>query len=157
MLRVPMRWCCSTACTEPDFDLERLQVVPRISLSTPAEIRLPLLWISLLHRRIRASLAASHGVDSAAEVVKYLLAGADAVMTTSALLRHGAGHVATLVEGLQEWMQDKGYASVRQLQGIMSQQRMTDPDAFERASYIKTLEHYDSDPVPETTPETAVR
>ena len=141
----------------PDFDLERLQVVPRISLSTPAEIRLPLLWISLLHRRIRASLAASHGVDSAAEVVKYLLAGADAVMTTSALLRHGAGHVATLVQGLQEWMQDKGYASVRQLQGIMSQQRMTDPDAFERASYIKTLEHYDSDPVPETTPETAVR
>ena len=141
----------------PNFDLEHLQVVPRISLSSPAEIRLPLLWISLLHHRIKASLAASHGVDSAVEVIKYLLAGADAVMTTSALLRHGAGYVATLVEGLQEWMQSKDYASVRQMQGVMSQQRMSDPDAFERANYIRTLEHYDSDPVPETTPETAVR
>ena len=141
----------------PDFDLERLQVVPRISLSTPAEIRLPLLWISLLHGRIKASLAASHGVDSAAEVIKYLLAGADAVMTTSALLRHGVEHLATLVEGLREWMHHKDYASVRQMQGVMSQQHTTDPDAFERANYIKTLEHYGNEPVPGTTPETALR
>ena len=141
----------------PDFDLERLQVVPRISLSTPAEIRLPLLWISLLHGRIEASLAASHGVDSAAEVIKYLLAGADAVMTTSALLRHGVEHLATLVEGLREWMHHKDYASVRQMQGVMSQQHTTDPDAFERANYIKTLEHYGNEPVPGTTPETALR
>jgi dihydroorotate dehydrogenase (fumarate) len=141
----------------PDFDLERLQVVPRISLSTPAEIRLPLLWISLLRGRIEASLAASHGVDSAAEVIKYLLAGADAVMTASALLRHGIEHLATLVDGLQHWMQGKGFSSVRQLQGLMSQQRVSDPDAFERASYIRTLEHYDSATVPGNKPRSAVR
>ncbi len=140
----------------PDFDLERLQVVPRISLSTPAEIRLPLLWISLLHSRIKASLAASHGVDSATEVIKYLLAGADAVMTTSALLRHGVGHLATLVEGLQQWMQRHGYHSVRQLQGLMSQRRSADPDAFERANYIRTLEDYDGNRADENTPTAAV-
>jgi dihydroorotate dehydrogenase (fumarate) len=140
----------------PDFDLERLQVVPRISLSTPAEIRLPLLWISLLHDRIKASLGASHGVDSAAEVVKYILAGADAVMTTSALLRHGVEHLATLVDGLQQWMQRKGYSSVRQLKGLMSQRRISDPDAFERAVYIRTLEHYDSNSAVAKTAGTAV-
>jgi len=139
----------------PDFDLERLQVVPRISLSTPEEIRLPLLWISLLRGRIRASLAASHGVDSATEVVKYLLAGADAVMTASALLRHGVQHLATLVQGLEQWLHHKGYGSVRQMKGIMSQQRVSDPGAFERANYIKTLEDYDSDPVAANTPQTA--
>jgi len=140
----------------PDFDLERLRVVPRISLSTPAEIRLPLLWISLLHGRIRASLAASHGVDGAAEVVKYLLAGADAVMTTSALLRHGVEHLATLVEGLEQWLQRKGYTSVSQIKGLLSQRRVADPGAFERANYIKTLEQYDTDPVPGNPPGSAL-
>jgi dihydroorotate dehydrogenase (fumarate) len=140
----------------PDFDLEHLQVVPRISLSTPAEIRLPLLWISLLHDRIKASLGASHGVDSAAEVVKYILAGADAVMTTSALLRHGVEHLATLVEGLQQWMQRKGYSSVQQLKGVMSQRRVSDPDTLERAAYIRTLEHYDSNSAAGNSPRTAV-
>ena len=140
----------------PDFDLERLQVVPRISLSTPAEIRLPLLWISLLHDRVKTSLAASHGVDTAAEVIKYLLAGADAVMTTSALLRHGVEHLATLVEGLEQWLQRKGYASARQIRGLMSQQRIADPGAFERAGYIKTLEDYEGIPAPDRPTRSAV-
>lgn len=129
----------------PDFDLDRLQVVPSINLSTPAEIRLPLLWISLLHGNINASLAASHGVDSAKEVVKYLLAGADAVMTTSALLKHGVDHLRTLIDGLQHWMQQNDYDSVGHIKGIMSQRRVSDPSAFERANYIKTLENYKSD------------
>lgn len=140
----------------PDFDLERLQVVPRLSLSSPAEIRLPLLWISLLHDRIKASLAASHGVDSAAEVVKYLLAGADTVMTTSALLRHGVEHLGTLIEGLEQWLQRKDYVSVRQIKGLMSQRRTADPGAFERANYIKTLEHYDSAAVTGNSPSRAL-
>lgn len=123
----------------PDFDLESMQVVPHINLSVPAEIRLPLLWISLLRGKIKASLAASHGVQSSTEVVKYLLAGADAVMTTSALLQHGVGHITTLVDGLRDWLQQKGYTSVREIQGIMSQKRVSDPSAFERANYIKTL------------------
>ena len=85
---------------QPDFDLEKLEVAPTLQLSRPDEIRLPLLWIAILHGRLEVSLAASTGVHSQDEVVKYLLAGADAVMTTSALLEHGPRHLDTLVSGL---------------------------------------------------------
>jgi dihydroorotate dehydrogenase (fumarate) len=127
---------------QPDFDLDQLEVVPDLQLSTPAEIRLPLLWIAVLYGRVRASLAATTGVETATEVVKYLLAGADAVMTTSALLRHGPAHLGTLVDGLCDWMQEKGYESVAQMQGAMSQQKVADPQAFERANYIRILHSY---------------
>jgi dihydroorotate dehydrogenase (fumarate) len=100
------------------------------------------LWIALLHGRCAASLAASTGVHRPAEVVKYLLAGADAVMTTSALLEHGPQHLGTLVAGLDDWLDRRGYASVRQMKGSMSQRKVADPTAFERANYIKTLESF---------------
>ena len=131
----------------PDFDLEQLQVVPSVKLSTAAEIRLPLLWLSLLYGHIKASMAASHGIHSATEVVKCLLAGADVTMTTSALLQHGVKHLATLVDGLQQWMEQKEYNSVGQMKGIMSQRLAADPSAFERANYIKMLEAFKSNPV----------
>jgi dihydroorotate dehydrogenase (fumarate) len=133
---------------QPDFDLEGLEVVPNLELSTPSEIRLPLLWISILYGRINASLAASRGVYSATEVVKYLMAGADAVMTTSALLKHGIGHLTRLVQGLDAWMEQKHYASVKQMKGSMSQRHVADPTAFERANYIKMLESYKSPYMP---------
>lgn len=127
---------------QPDFDLDRMQVTPSLELSSPAEIRLPLLWIAILHGRIDASLAATTGVESVTEVVKYLLAGSDAVMTTSALLRHGPGYCRTLVTELQQWLDRRGYDSVRQIQGSMSQQHVKDPTAFERANYIRMLQSY---------------
>lgn len=127
---------------QPDFDLDQLAVVPNLELSTPLEIRLPLLWIAVLRGRLRASLAATSGVQTPAEVVKYLLAGADAVMTTSALLRNGPSHLRTLVEGLREWMADQGYASVAQLRGAMSQRNVADPEAFERANYVRILQSW---------------
>ncbi|MEX0703500.1 MAG: dihydroorotate dehydrogenase-like protein [Planctomycetales bacterium] len=127
---------------QPDFDLDRMEVVPNLELSTPSEIRLPLLWIAVLHGRIRASLAATTGVESATEVVKYLLAGADVAMTTSALMRHGPEHLGTLVDGLRDWMTRREYESVRQMQGAMSQQHVADPSAFERANYIRMLQSY---------------
>jgi len=128
---------------QPDFDLDRLEVVPNLDLSTPHEIRVPLLWIAVLYGRIQASLAATRGVYSAAEAVKYLMAGADAVMTTSAMLKHGIGFLTTLVDGLQAWMAEKGYKSVEQMRGAMSRQHCTDPSAFERANYIKILDSYE--------------
>jgi dihydroorotate dehydrogenase (fumarate) len=127
---------------QPDFDLETLEVAPTLALSRPEEIRLPLLWIAILHGRLDASLAASTGVQSASEVVKYLLAGADAVMTTSALLQHGPQHLAALVHGLRQWLDQRGYASVEQMKGSMSQKSVADPTAFERANYIKILESF---------------
>jgi len=125
---------------QPDIDLVRLSLQRDIALSTPAEIRLPLLWIGVLSGHVRGSLAAATGVDSADEVVKYLLAGADAVMTTSALLRHGIGHVRTLVDGLAQWLEARDAASLGAMRGRMSQRRVSDPTAFERANYIHMLQ-----------------
>jgi dihydroorotate dehydrogenase (fumarate) len=127
---------------QPDFDLDRLDVAPTLELSSPAEIRLPLLWLALLHGRVDASLAATTGVHTASEVAKYLLAGADAVMTTSALLTRGPGHVRTMVDELSAWLDRKGFASVAQIRGSMSQRHVADPTAFERANYMKILQSW---------------
>lgn len=129
---------------QPDFDLEKLEVLTNLELSKASEIRLPLLWIAILYGRIKASLAATRGVEGPEEIVKYLMAGADAVMTTSALLRHGIGHLTTLVNGLSTWMERKKYTSVQQMKGSMSQQKVDNPSAFQRANYIKILEGYKS-------------
>jgi dihydroorotate dehydrogenase (fumarate) len=127
---------------QPDMDLDEMEVVTDLKLSTPDEIRLPLLWLGVLHGRINASLAASSGVHSPVELIKYLLAGADAVMTTSAMLQQGIGFLTTLVDGLQAWMDAMQYDSVAQLKGSMSQANSLNPGAFERANYIKILENY---------------
>ena len=127
---------------EPDLDIARLEVLTDLNLSQPNEIRLPLLWLAVLSGRVKASLAATTGVTSADEVVKYLLVGADVVMTTSALLRHGVDHMAVLIAGLASWLRSREFASVNQMRGIMSQERMQDPQAFERANYIKILQGY---------------
>jgi dihydroorotate dehydrogenase (fumarate) len=102
------------------------------------------LWIALLYGHLKASLAATTGVHSHVEVIKYLMAGADVVMTTSALLKNGIECLTTLRDGLKEWMENKGYTSVEQMKGSMSQQHIADPTAFERSNYIKILERYKS-------------
>jgi dihydroorotate dehydrogenase (fumarate) len=127
---------------QPDLDLVRLQVLTDLKLSDPAEIRLPLLWLAVLSGRIEASLAASTGVMTADEVVKYLLVGADVVMTTSALLRFGVGHMAALLGGLEKWLAARDFTSLEAVRGIMSQSKLRDPQAFERANYIKILHGY---------------
>jgi dihydroorotate dehydrogenase (fumarate) len=129
---------------QPDFDLDALEVRTTLELSTASEIRLPLLWIALLHGRLEASLAATSGVHGAAEALKYVMAGADVAMTTSALLRHGPNHIQTLVNDITAWMERREYDSIRQMKGSMSQLKVEDPTAFERANYIKVLESYES-------------
>ena len=104
---------------QPDIDPETLAVVSGVDLSSPAEARLPRTWIALLRGRVRASLAATTGVEEPADVAKYLLAGADVVMTTSALLRHGPQHAAVLLDGLSDWMPRKGFATVDELRGML--------------------------------------
>ncbi|OQW94968.1 MAG: dihydroorotate dehydrogenase [Beggiatoa sp. IS2] len=129
---------------QPDFDIEQLEVASTLEYSTPNEIRLPLLWIAVLYGRVKASLAATRGVHSADEVVKYLLAGADVVMVASAFLEHGPGFAKTLITGLQDWMEPRNYTSLQNLKGAMSRQHVVNPSAFERANYIKILESYKS-------------
>jgi len=127
---------------QPDLDLARLEILTDLRLSESQEIRLPLLWLAVLSGRVKASLAASTGVSSANEIVKYLLVGADVVMTTSSLLRHGPGHITTLLEGLETWLNARDFKSLEQVRGIMSQRNLRDPGAFERANYIKILQGF---------------
>jgi dihydroorotate dehydrogenase (fumarate) len=127
---------------QPDIDLGQLRLLTDLKLSQPNEIRLPLLWLAVLSGRTGASLAATTGVTSVDEVIKYLLAGADVVMTTSALLRHGVGFAAVLLEGLEAWLAAREFSSLKEVRGLMSQRKLKDPQAFERANYIKILQGY---------------
>jgi dihydroorotate dehydrogenase (fumarate) len=124
---------------QPDIDPEALAVVPSVGLSSPAEARLPRTWIALLHGRVRASLAATTGVETSADAAKYLLAGADVVMTASALLRHGAEHATVLLDGLSDWMTRKGFATLDEVRGMLAVPRGTDEAAYERAGYVGAL------------------
>ncbi len=127
---------------QPDIDLENLKVDPKVTLSNSDEIRLPLRWIGILRREITASLAATSGVHSVDDAVKLLLVGADAVMMTSALLKHGPAHVAKVRRDLEDWLVDHEYESVAQMRGSMCQAHYGDPLAFERANYMNALVSY---------------
>jgi len=142
--RPPTAWCFSNRFYQPDIDVENLDVSPRLVMSNSEEIRLPMRWIAILHGRVNCSLAASTGVHSGMDATKLLLAGADVVMMTSALLQHGIGHIATVTAEMAKILKEKEYASVQEARGVMSQKTVEDPSAFERANYMKTLQGYDS-------------
>src|SRR4029077_16661140 len=121
-----------------------LSVVGQVNLSSPAEARLPRAWIALLHGRVQASLAATTGVETSSDVAKYLLAGADVVMTASALLRHGPEYATVLLDGLCEWMERKGYTTVDVLRGLLAVPIAADEAARERADYVSALRQANS-------------
>jgi dihydroorotate dehydrogenase (fumarate) len=124
---------------QPDIDPEQLVVLPRVNLSSPADARLARTWIALLRGRVSASLAATSGVEVPADVARYLLAGADVVMTTSALLRHGPSYAADLLDGLSSWMARKGFETVEQVRGLLAVPRESDGAAYERAGYVTAM------------------
>ena len=125
---------------QPDLDLETLDVTPRLELSRPGELRLPLRWTAILRPQLpETSLALTSGVASGADVAKALLAGADVVMTASEVLRQGAQRAAGLLAELVEWMQVSEYESVDQLRGSVAQHAVRDPGAYERAQYQRVL------------------
>ncbi len=126
---------------QPDLDLETLDVVSRVDLSRPADLRLPLRWIAILRPQLPAgfSIAATSGIHSGTDVLKALMVGADVAMMTSALLRHGPGHIRTVEAELRAWMTDHDYESVAQLRGSVDHAAAADPSAFERANYMTTL------------------
>jgi dihydroorotate dehydrogenase (fumarate) len=127
---------------QPDLSPDTRHVVPSLELSTPAELRVPLRWIGLLHGRVHADLAATTGIHTGIDAAKALLAGASVAMMTSALLRNGPGHVRVVEQELMAWGDEQEYESVAQLRGSASQRHVTDPAAFERANYIETLVDY---------------
>jgi len=127
---------------QPDIDLQNLEVVPNILLSTPMAMRLPLRWIAILYGRVKADLAATSGVHRATDALKMLMAGAAVTTLASALLRHGIKHLATVESEMRQWMQEHEYESVAQMRGSMSQRNCPDPSSFERAQYMKAISSY---------------
>lgn len=125
---------------QPDFDINQLTIVNDLHFSVASEIRLPLLWIALLYQKVKLSLAATTGVQSVVEVVKYLLAGADVVMTASSLYKNGIEYLNDMNRDLDNWMNMMGFENLAAFKGSMSQQNVSDPTAYERANYIKILE-----------------
>jgi dihydroorotate dehydrogenase (fumarate) len=122
---------------QPDIELETREVFPRVVLSTPTAMRLPLRWIAILRGHIRASLAGTSGIHRATDALKMLMAGADVTMLCSALLARGIEHIGVVEREMREWMEQHGYDSVEQLKGCMSQEKCPDPAAFERAQYMR--------------------
>lgn len=127
---------------QPDIDIENLEVVPRLKLSDSSELLLRLRWLAILARQSRMSLACSGGVHTAADAIKALMAGANAVQLVSALLMHGPGHLKTIIQGVHKWMEEHEYSSMRQMIGSMSLSRCPDPAAFERANYMRVLQSW---------------
>lgn len=127
---------------QPDIDLETLEVVPNLLLSTPFAMRLPLRWIAILHGRIATSLAATSGIHRATDALKMLMAGADVTMLCSVLMSRGIDYIGTMEQEMQEWMEKHEYESVEQLKGSMSQRHCPNPGTFERAQYMRALSTY---------------
>ncbi|HPO16758.1 MAG TPA: dihydroorotate dehydrogenase-like protein [Candidatus Hydrogenedentes bacterium] len=127
---------------QPDFDLDDLEVVPNLTLSTSSSLRLRLRWVAILYGRVKMDMAISGGVHTSEDVVKCMMAGANVAMTTSALLKFGISHLETLQKGLVEWMEEHEYESIEMMQGSMSQKSVAQPAAFERANYMRVLTTY---------------
>lgn len=126
----------------PDFDLERLEVMPRLTLSSPHELLVRLHGVAILYGHVRADLAVTGGVHGPEDVLKSMMAGARVAMMTSALLLHGIRHLTAVRDGVREWMEAHEYASITEMQGSMSYRSVVDPSAFERANYMRVLSSY---------------
>lgn len=125
-----------------DLDIKTMSVAPRVELSTSSELLLRLHWLAILHGRVRPALAVSGGIATSEDGVKAILSGADAVQLVSALLRHGTQYVKTIRDGLEHWMEEHGFASLDEMRGLASFEDVTDPEALERANYIRTLQSW---------------
>lgn len=124
---------------QPDFDLDELDIIHNLDLSTSADMRLPLRWVSILYGKVHADFALTSGVHTATDVIKAMMAGAKVTMTASTLLNHGEQAVGEILGGVEAWMKEREYESIEQMQGSMAQKNVREPAAFERANYMKVL------------------
>jgi dihydroorotate dehydrogenase (fumarate) len=124
---------------QPDFDLDELEIVHSLDLSTSAELRLPLRWISILYGKINADFGLTSGVHTSKDVLKAMMAGAKVAMMASNLLHNGEQVIPSMLNELEAWMKEREYVSINQMQGSMSQKSVKEPAAFERANYMKVL------------------
>jgi dihydroorotate dehydrogenase (fumarate) len=124
---------------QPDISLEKLSLKNDMTLSHPSEMLLPLRWIAILYGRVKADLAASTGVYDASSAIKMLLAGATVVQLAAALVKNGIPYLSKMREGLEDWMDKRGHATLGDFRGTLSQRVIRDPGAFERAQYVHLI------------------
>ncbi|HYJ46173.1 MAG TPA: dihydroorotate dehydrogenase-like protein [Pyrinomonadaceae bacterium] len=127
---------------QPDFDIEKLEVVPRLVLSDSHDLRLPLTWVAILYGKVPVDFAITSGIHTYADVLKALMAGANVAMMASELLQNGVGRIHQILREVQAWTEDHEYESLSQMIGSMSQRNVAEPAAFERANYMKMLDAY---------------
>ncbi|MBI2757055.1 MAG: dihydroorotate dehydrogenase-like protein [Chloroflexi bacterium] len=124
---------------QPDFDIEELSIAHTLDLSTSADLRLPLRWISILHGQVDVDFALTSGVHTAVDVLKAMMSGANSAMMASELLHYGVERIPAILSEIETWMDTHQYTSIIQMQGSMSQKSVAEPAAFERANYMKVL------------------
>jgi dihydroorotate dehydrogenase (fumarate) len=127
---------------QPDLDIEQLEVVPTVELSSSRALRLRLAWVAVLYGKLDVDLAVTGGVHTSEDVLKAMMAGANVAMLTSALLKHGIGHLALVRESMAAWMEEHEYESVAQMRGSLCQSAVADPNAYERGNYLRVLSSY---------------
>jgi dihydroorotate dehydrogenase (fumarate) len=127
---------------QPDFDLENLEVAPRLVLSNSNELRLPLRWVASLYGRLSVDFAITSGIHTSQDIIKGLMAGANVTMMASELLQNGVRRIGQVLNELVTWLNEHEYESVMQMIGAMSQKHCAEPAAFERANYMKMLQSY---------------
>jgi dihydroorotate dehydrogenase (fumarate) len=127
---------------QPDIDIEELEVIPNLQLSSPVEMRLPMRWIAILYGNVDCSMALTSGIHSSEDVIKAVMVGADVANLCSVLLKEGIGKIDELLQGVTTWMEEHEYESVEQMKGSMSHKSVPEPAAFERANYMKVLNSY---------------
>ena len=127
---------------QPDIDPESLDVVRSLHLSDSSELPLRLRFLAILFGNVRLSLAATGGVHTSLDALKAIMAGASGVQMVSALLMRGPEHLKTVVAGLDRWLEEHAYDSLRQAIGSMSLARCPDPSAYERANYVQILQSW---------------
>jgi dihydroorotate dehydrogenase (fumarate) len=127
---------------QPDIDLDNLDVIPNVLLSHSSAMRLPMRWIAILKGKLKADLAATSGINSGEDVIKMMMVGANVAMVCSSLLKNGISHIKTMENQMKQWMIEKEYESIKQMQGSMSQHKVSDPSAFERVQYMKAINKY---------------
>ena len=131
---------------QPDIDIDRLEVAPRLRLSTSYDLRLPLRWTAIMYGRVPADFAITSGIHTYVDVLKAMMAGANIAMMASELLMNGVERIEVMLREITDWMEKFEYESIQQMQGSMSQQHVEDPASFERANYMKVLASWRSDP-----------
>ena len=127
---------------QPDFDIEQMEVIPRLALSHSQELLLRLHWVAIVYGRVQSDLAITGGVHTAEDVIKTMMAGAKVAMMTSALLQNGIRYASSVLADLERWMEEHEYESIQQMRGSMSYRSAPNPAAFERVNYMRTLSSY---------------